>query len=334
MPTRSSGRGGGGPQGSGDAERLSRTVPTLRVEDRCDVVSGMGGLFTLVGSVPIWEDLLLLAVVALVAGLLGSLVGVGGGLILVPALVLLFGVELHLAIAASLVAVTANSCGAASTFVEEGLTNLRTGMFLETATAVGGLAGAVVAVTFLATHDNLLALAFLPVILVALVLMLRQPSTGTDDAAAPDWLARRLRLEGEYVARATGQPAQYHVSRAGLGLGLAGISGFFAGLLGVGGGGLNVPAMNSVMNMPLRPAAATSTFMIGVTASAGALVFLFAGDLQLFLAAPIALGSVVGSYAGSIFQDRATAGRLRGILLGVLVFASVVMAARALGYLG
>jgi uncharacterized membrane protein YfcA len=294
----------------------------------------MGAVVLLTGSIPIWEDLLLLVAIAIVAGLLGSLVGVGGGLVIVPALVLLFGVEIHLAIAASLVAVTANSCGAASTFVEEGLTDLRTGMFLETATALGGLAGAFVAVTFLATHDNILALAFLPVILVALVLLLHHPNTGTRDAARPDWLARRLRLEGEYVARATGQPAHYHVSRAGLGLGLAGVSGFFAGLLGIGGGGLNVPAMNGVMNIPLRPAAATSTFMIGVTASAGALVFLFAGDLQLFLAAPIGLGSVLGSYAGSIFQDRATAGRLRAILLVVLVFASVVMAARGLGYLG
>jgi uncharacterized protein len=294
----------------------------------------MSALLPLTGSVPIWAELLLLLVIAVVAGLLGALVGVGGGIILVPALVLLFGVELHLAIAASLVAVTANSCGAASTFVEEGLTDLRVGMFLETATAIGGLAGAAVAVTFLAAHDNILALAFLPVILFALVLLLRQPNTGTRDDARPDWLAQRLQLKGEYVARATGTVAHYHVSRAGAGLGLAGVSGFFSGLIGVGGGGLNVPAMNGVMNIPLRPAAATSTFMIGVTASAGALVFFFAGDLQLFLAAPVALGSVAGSYAGSIFQDRARAGQLRAILLVVLVFASVVMAARGLGYVG
>lgn len=293
----------------------------------------MSVLLSLTGPIPIWVSLLLLVVVAVGAGLLGALVGIGGGIVLVPILVLLFGVEIHLAIAASLVAVTANSCGAASTFVEEGLTDLRIGMFLETATAVGGLAGAVVAVTFLASHDDVLALTFLPVILLALVLLLRQPNTGTRPEARPDWLARQLRLEGEYVARATGTVTPYRVSRAGAGLGLAGISGFFSGLIGVGGGGLNVPAMNGVMNIPLRPAAATSTFMIGVTASAGALVFLFAGDLQLFLAAPMAVGSVAGSYAGSIFQDRARAGALRALLLGVLVLASAVMAARGLGYL-
>jgi uncharacterized membrane protein YfcA len=288
----------------------------------------------LTGSLPIWGELLLLLAVALAAGFLGSLIGVGGGIILVPVLVLLFGVEIHLAIAASLVAVIANSCGAASTFVEEGLTDLRTGMFLETTTAIGGLAGAVVAVTFLASRDDLLALAFVPIVLLSLVLVLRQPNTGTDEAAKPDWLARRFELEGEYISRATGRPARYRVSRAGVGLGLAGISGFFSGLLGVGGGNVNVPAMNGVMNIPFRPAAATSTFMIGVTASAGALVFLFAGDLQLFLVAPIALGSVVGSVAGSIFQDRTSAGRLRAILLVVLVFAAVAMAARGLGFLG
>jgi uncharacterized membrane protein YfcA len=282
----------------------------------------------LTGSLPIWGELLLLLAVALAAGFLGSLIGVGGGIILVPVLVLLFGVEIHLAIAASLVAVIANSCGAASTFVEEGLTDLRTGMFLETTTAIGGLAGAVVAVTFLASRDDLLALAFVPIVLLSLVLVLRQPNTGTDEAAKPDWLARRFELEGEYISRATGRPARYRVSRAGVG------PGFFSGLLGVGGGNVNVPAMNGVMNIPFRPAAATSTFMIGVTASAGALVFLFAGDLQLFLVAPIALGSVVGSVAGSIFQDRTSAGRLRAILLVVLVFAAVAMAARGLGFLG
>jgi uncharacterized protein len=294
----------------------------------------MSPLIPLTGSIAIGEVLLSLVILAIAAGFVGSLVGVGGGIILVPALVLIFGVELHLAIAASLVAVTANSCGAASTYVEEGLTDLRTGMFLETATAIGGLAGAVVAVTYLASHDNILALAFVPVVVLALLLMLRQPSTGTNEASRPDWLARRLRLEGEYISRATGTPATYHVSRAGVGLGLAGVSGFFSGLLGVGGGNLNVPAMNGVMNIPLRPAAATSTFMIGVVASVGALVFLFAGDLQLFLAAPVALGSVAGSYAGSLYQDRARAGVLRGIFLVVLVFAVVVMAARGLGYIG
>lgn len=288
----------------------------------------------LTGGLPIWEALLALVLIAVGAGLLGSLVGVGGGIILVPILVLLFGVEIHLAIAASLVAVIANSCGAASTYVEEGLTDLRTGMFLETTTAVGGLAGAVVAVTYLASHDNILALAFVPVVLLSIALLLRQPNTGTDDRAPQDWLARRLHLEGEYISRATGGPAQYHVSRGAVGLGLAAISGFFSGLLGIGGGNINVPAMNGAMNVPFRPAAATSTFMIGVTASAGALVFLFAGDLQLLLAAPIAVGSVAGSYAGSIFQDRATAGRLRGLLLCVLVFAAAVMAVRGLGYLG
>jgi uncharacterized membrane protein YfcA len=268
------------------------------------------------------------------AGMLGSLLGLGGGLVLVPVLVLLFGVEIHIAIATSLLAVAANSCGAASTFVEEGLTDLRIGMFLETSTSIGGLAGAVVAVTVLATHGNILALAFVPVVVLATILVWVHPETGTRPTAPPDRLARDLRLEGEYVSVASGQVVRYHVSRALPGLGLAGVSGFFSGLLGVGGGGLNVPAMNAVMNVPLRPAAATSTFMIGITASAGALVFLFAGDVYLMLAAPVAIGSVAGSYAGSLLQHRTDARRLRSMFLIVLVFASVAMAARALGWLG
>lgn len=294
----------------------------------------MSPLVDLTGGTPTLVVLLLLLIAAVGAGFLGSLLGLGGGIILVPVLVLLFGVEIHIAIAASLLAVAANSCGAASTFVEEGLTDLRIGMFLETSTAVGGLLGAVVAVTVLASHGDVLALAFVPIVVLAAVLLWVHPETGTRPEAPPDRLASSLRLRGEYRSVATGEIVAYQVSRALPGLGIAGVSGFFSGLLGVGGGGLNVPALNAVMNVPLRPAAATSTFMIGVTASAGALVFLFAGDVYVFLAAPVAIGSVTGSFAGSLFQHRTHARWLRTMFLIVLVFASVVMASRALGYLG
>lgn len=294
----------------------------------------MSLLVDLSGPLPTLLVLLALVGAAVIAGLLGSLLGLGGGVILVPVLVLLFGVEIHVAIAASLLAVTANSCGAASTFVEAGMTNLRIGMFLESTTAVGGLFGAAVAVTLLASHDEVLALAFVPFVVLALVLLALHTETGTRADAPPDRIAERLKLEGEYVSLATGRPVRYRLTRARTGLLMTGISGFFAGLIGVGGGAVNVPVMNVLLNIPLRPAAATSTFMIGVTAAAGALVFLLAGDVYAFLAAPVAVGSVLGGYSGSLLQHRTPAKQLRALLLLVLLFASVVMAARALGYLG
>jgi uncharacterized membrane protein YfcA len=291
-------------------------------------------LIDLAGGIPTLWVVLALFLVAVGAGLMGSLLGLGGGIVLVPVLVLVFGVEIHIAIATSLLAVTANSCGAASTFVEEGVTSLRIGMFLESTTAIGGLLGAVVAVTVLAQHGSVLAIAFVPFVVLSVLLVAWNRETGTRPDAEPDRLSRRLRLEGEYVSLATGERVPYRVTRSGTGLVMTGISGFFAGLIGVGGGGLNVPVMNTLMNIPLRPAAATSTFMIGVTASAGAFIFFLAGDVYLFLAAPVAVGSVLGGFAGSLVQHRTPAVQLRLLLLIVLLFASVAMAARALGYLG
>ena len=143
-----------------------------------------GVVFVTLGGLSPWLALLVLLAVAFAAGTVGAALGVGGGLFLVPALVLLFGVDIHVAIAASIVSVIATSSAAASTDVQSGLTNVRLAMFLETGTAVGGLAGAVVAVTVLANQSNVLLIAFVPVILLAAVLMLR-PRTGTPFRTRP-----------------------------------------------------------------------------------------------------------------------------------------------------
>jgi uncharacterized membrane protein YfcA len=146
-------------------------------------------------------------------------------------------------------------------------------------------------------------------------------------------LADRLDLGGEYADEETGRPIRYRANHPAEGLGLAGVAGFGSGLLGVGGGIFNVPAMNAVMNVPLRVASATSLFMIGVTASAGVLVYFLAGDLLLFVAAPIAFGSLLGSVVGSHYQFRAGSSSIRGIFIAVLLVAAVLMAARGFGYL-
>lgn len=255
----------------------------------------------------------------------------GGGVFLVPTLVLLFGANVHVAIAASLVAVIATSCGSASTYVEEGLTDLRVGMFLEIATAVGGLVGALIAVTVLANHNGILIFAFLSVVLLAAILMVRSRGRDVRPELPPDSWARRLRLGGSYLDPATGKEVPYAVTRTPVGAAFAGVAGIASGLLGVGGGIFYVPAMNAFMNMPIRVAGATSTFMIGVTAVAGAIVFLFAGYLDLALAAPAAIAILAGSFVGTRWAAGAPAPRLKTLFIGILVLVAILMGLRAVG---
>ena len=290
-------------------------------------------LFDLSGGVATWLVVVVLLLLALGAGAIGSLVGIGGGLFLVPSLVLLFGLDIHLAVAASLLAVVANSCGSGATYVEEGLANLRLGMFLETATAVGGLFGALLSVTWLVAQGNLIVLAFVPVVGLSIFLMYGARNERVDPNPPADRVADRLALGGSYREDKGGVEVAYRVTRSGYGLALVGVAGVASGLLGVGGGTFNVPAMNAVMNVPIRVATATSTFKIGITATAGAFIYLTAGDVYLLVAAPVVLGSLVGSLLGSHYQARARATSLRGLFLVVLVIAAISMAARGLGYL-
>ncbi len=284
------------------------------------------------GTLPPIADLLFLLLLAFAAGVVGAMLGLGGGLFMVPGLVVLFGVDIHLAVAASLVGTIATSCGSASTHVEDGLTDLRVGMFLETSTALGGLVGAVIAVTVLASHAQVLIFAFVPVVLLAALLMFAH-RTGDVQADPPhDRLADRLHLGGDYVRR-SGELVPYRVTGTGRGLVLVGFSGLGSGLLGIGGGLFNVPAMHSFMNVPMRVASATSIFMVGVTAAAGAFVYVVAGDVALAVVAPVAIGILAGSLVGTRVQSRASARGLRELFIGVLIIAAGLMVVRGMGWL-
>lgn len=289
------------------------------------ILSGVGGAAF---------DVLLLLGLAALAGGFGALVGLGGGLFLVPILVVLFGVDIHVAVAASLVCAVGTSVGSAATYVEEGLTNLKLGMFLETATAVGGLLGAAIAVTVLADQDQLLVLAFVPVILLALLFMPRHHAPTVDPDPPHDAWADRLALSGSYFSVEHRKRIDYRVTGTRSGLALTGVSGVASGLLGIGGGVFNVPAMHAFMNVPMRVAATTSSFMIGVTAAAGALVYLFAGDLSLPLVGPTLVGVVLGSYIGTHLQPRFAGPTLRWLFIGILPVAAGLMLLRGVGLLG
>lgn len=285
------------------------------------------------GSTPTLDAVLLLLTIAFVAGSVGSLLGLGGGTFIVPALVLLFGFDIHLAVAASLVSVVANSSGAAASYVEDGTTDLRLGMFLETGAAAGGLVGALVAVTVLAARSEVIVAAFVPIVIVGAVLMLRQRQRDASDPERPDPLARRLRLEGSYYDARAGRTIPYKAQRTGVGLGLSGLAGFASGLLGIGGGVFTVPAMNAFMNVPIRVATSTSMLMLGLTASAGAIIYLLAGDVVLPLAATVVLGMLAGSYVGTKLKPITPPPKLKVAFAAVLVAAAVLMALRAAGVL-
>lgn len=262
--------------------------------------------------------LLLVAVLlsSVAAGLMGSLLGLGGGIVVVPVLTLGLGVDIRLAIAASIVSVVATSCGGAARYVRSGLANLRLGVVLEAATVSGALCGAA---AFGLVPAAVLFLLFGLVLAGVAVRMAvaddrdRPPAAGTP----PDRWAERLRLS---VPRspAPGVPP-YAVRRLGTGLAVSYVAGVLSGLLGIGGGVLKVPVMSLAMGVPLKAATATSNLTIGMTASASAAMYLARGDIAPLLAAPVAVGVLLGATLGSLLLPRLETRWLRRAFVLVLL---------------
>ncbi len=251
---------------------------------------------------------------SLVAGLLGSLTGLGGGIVITPLLALAFGVDIHYAMGASLVSVIATSSGAAAAYVKEGITNMRIGMFLEIATTVGAVVGASIATRLPASA---IAIVFGVVLLYS-----AWASTRTKHAGAvrgPDRLATQLNLDSEYPTAAG--PQRYHVTGVPAGFGLMFVAGNLSGLLGIGSGALKVIAMDQAMHIPFKVSTTTSNFMIGVTAAASAGVYLQRGYIDPGLAMPVMLGVALGSLIGAQVLPRTRTASLRlvfGIVVAVL----------------
>jgi uncharacterized protein len=283
--------------------------------------------------VPIVLLLLLLAAVAVVAGFVGSLAGLGGGVILVPTLVIAFGIPFPYAVGASAVSVLATSTASASSFVRDRLTNLRVANFLQIATVSGALLGA--AVTVYATRWGLV-----PALLTALgvVLLATLPSTWRhrNDAPdpvplSPDPLAERLHFSSEYYDGQLGREVSYGVTGTVSALLIMVGAGVVSGLFGIGSGILKVLALEGRMHLPMKVATATSNLMIGVTVTAGVGVLLAAGYLDPVLAAPVALGTAVGSFGGSRLLPGLSNRTVRWIFIPVLVAVSVELILRGVG---
>jgi uncharacterized membrane protein YfcA len=251
------------------------------------------------------------------AGFLGSLTGLGGGVVVVPALTLVLGVDIKYAIGASLVSVIATSSGAAAAYVREGFSNIRIGMFLEIATTVGAIAGAYLAGRF-STHA--LAVVFGLVLLHAAYTSLAK----SEESAHPvesDVLATRLRLEGTYPV--DGKREHYGVRNVGAGFSLMFGAGALSGLLGIGSGAVKVIAMDRAMRIPFKVSTTTSNFMIGVTAAASAGVYLSRGFVDPRVAMPVMLGVLAGALIGTKVLVQARVRTLR-VVFGVVILALAI----------
>src|SRR6266550_168675 len=230
-------------------------------------------------------DVLVIFLVSIIAGFIGALFGLGGGVLIIPFLTLVEGVPVPLAVGASIVSVVATSSSSAARYVQDQLTNLRLGMFLEIGTVAGAITGAFVAVFLPA---SVLFVLFGLILLYATIIMVRARGIDFPADVKSDTTSRILSLGG-----------QYEDTRTPLTVFIGYFAGIVSGLLGVGGGIINVPTMNLVSKVPVKVASATSNFMIGVTAAASASVYLLRGDVNPLLAAPLIVGVAGGALLGT-----------------------------------
>jgi uncharacterized membrane protein YfcA len=256
--------------------------------------------------------------ISVLAGALGALLGLGGGIIVVPALTLLFGLDIRFAIGASIISVIATSSGAAAAYVRDHMTNLRTAMFLELGTTVGAITGAYLAGVI---GGRWLFIVFGLVLGYSAIVMLRSRHQNLHEVPQDAW-ADKLRLHGEYFDEAEQRQVKYKVTHTPIGLGLMWLAGVVSGLLGIGSGALKVPAMDLAMRLPIKVSSATSNFMIGVTAAASAGVYFARGDIDPFIATPVAAGVLLGATAASKLLPKLRNQTVRVAFVVVLLWVS------------
>ena len=265
--------------------------------------------------------------ISVVAGGLGSLLGLGGGIIIIPVLTLLFHIDIRYAIGASIVSVIATSSGAAAAYVRERMTNLRVAMVLELATSAGALTGAYLA--------GQLAVRWLYVIFgivmgYSALMMFRKRHKSLDEVTLRARWADYLKLHSSYYDERADREVFYRVARTRVGLMLMYVAGVVSGLLGIGSGALKVPAMDLAMRLPIKVSSATSNFMIGVTAAASAGVYFVRGDINPIIVAPVATGVLIGAMGGSRLLGRLHGTTIRLVFVAVLLWVSGEMLLKGL----
>ncbi|WP_420917245.1 sulfite exporter TauE/SafE family protein [Dictyobacter halimunensis] len=264
---------------------------------------------------------------SIIAGLLGALVGLGGGVLIVPLLTLAFGFPIEYAIGASIISVIATSSGAAAAYVHDRMTNMRVGMFLEIATTVGAVCGAFIAGLI---NPTLLYIVFGIVLLISAAPLIFKLGEELPQGVKNDHWANLLSLNSSYPDQHLGE-VSYEVTRTPYGFGMMYVAGLISGLLGIGSGSFKVLAMDTLMRLPMKVSTTTSNFMIGVTAAASAGIYFSRGDIRPVIAAPVALGILVGALVGAKVLARLQNKTVRMIFLPILVIIALEMVLRGFG---
>lgn len=268
------------------------------------------------------DQLMIMLITGIAAGIFGALLGLGGGMIVTPILTVFLGVDIKYAIGASIIAVIATSSGSAIAFLKDDIVNLRVAMFLEIFTTVGALIGAILSGYMKANWLFFLFGGLLLFQVWNMINKLRHPQADVT-AEQADPLATKLQLNGSYYDKQQQKQISYTLENVPAGSSVMFGAGIASGLLGIGSGAFKVMAMDGVMKMPLKPSSATSNVMMGVTASASALVYFFNGMLQPLIAVPIAVGVVVGAAVGARVMQYLPAKLLRYIFIPVVLIMAV-----------
>ncbi len=279
-------------------------------------------------SDPIVVYLFMLVGLSLLAGVIGALGGLGGGVLIVPFLTLFIGVPIPLAIGASIVSVIATSSGSAAAYVRDRISNIRIGTFLVLFTTSGAIFGAflehIVPTAFL-------FLTFGIVLLISIVPMVRKLGEETPAEFKNDSIAEKLSLNSEYHDAKQGKTIKYNVTGTRSGSAMMFVAGVLSGLLGIGSGAFKVIAMDLAMKLPIKVSTTTSNFMIGVTAAASAGIYFLTGDVNPFIAAPVAVGVLIGAVAGTKILVRIRSSTVRKIFAVIILAVAIEMLLRGMG---
>lgn len=264
---------------------------------------------------------------AIFAGITGSILGLGGGIIIVPALTLIFDIPVRTAVAASTVSIIATSTGAAVAYLNERLTNTRVAIWLEMGTSLGAVCGALIAGWL---NQRFLFLLFGLLLSYSGYNMFRHRQEELPIGVKADALSERLQLSSSYYDRRLAKKVDYQVKGTLPGLIIMYFSGIAAGLLGIGGGIFKVPAMDQIMRIPFKVSSATSNFMIGVTAVSGAVVYFARGDVKPLIAGPVVLGVLVGAMIGAKLMLKLKSSTIRKFFIPLIIYTAFQMLYRGL----
>ena len=273
----------------------------------------------------------ILLLIGVFAGSLGALLGIGGGMIIIPILSVLMGLPMRYAIGASVIAVIATSSGATIAYLKDDLLNLRVAMFLEIATTIGAITGAILTGVIDGKWLEVIFGIFLVYSTYNMIQKLRGKVRVDATNVSDDKWARKLKLQGSYYDQLSMQEKYYQVTRVPGGFAMMYAAGLASGLLGIGSGVFKVIAMDTIMKMPLKPSSATSNLMMGVTAEAGATVYFFNGSIHPHIAAPLAIGILIGAAIGTRLMQRIQPRLLRMIFVPILLIMGIQMILKGCG---